>query len=228
MATVVDNLDSTSSIDALSAKQGKELNEKINNISNGNSLIDRGELDSTININLLSDAGIYICNNPTTANGYPTTSTGVLEVIKSSETSDHVIQRYSVDGSNITYERHIGEELGSWEKLLIGQTLLWDDYLYMNASQTINVPISEQKNGVMLMFCAYSNGEPHNWNWANFVILKKEAEIMNGAGRVFPMGNAEGIEATKYIYIYSDKIEGNDKNQQGNSANYVLRKIIGF
>ena len=207
--------------------KGKNLEELAAGI-NGNSLIDKGELDSTININLLSDAGIYICNNPTTANGYPTTSTGVLEVIKSSETSGHVIQRYSVDGSNVTYERHIGEELGSWEKLLVGQTLLWDDWLYMNASQTVNVPISEQKNGVMLMFCAYSNGEPHNWNWANFVILKKEAEILNGGGRTFPMGGTIGIDATKYIYIYPNKIEGNDANQQGNSANYVLRKIIGF
>lgn len=108
------------------------------------------------------------------------------------------------------------------------QTVLWDDYSYMNASQTVNVPISEQKNGVMLMFCAYSNGEPHNWNWANFVILKKEAEILNGGGRTFPMGGAQGIDATKYIYIYPNKIEGNDANQQGNSANYVLRKIIGF
>lgn len=116
---------------------------------------------------------------------------------------------------------------GNWEKVE-EQTVLWDDYLYMNASQTVNVPISKQKHGVMLMFCAYSDGEPHNWNWSSYVILKEEAEILNGAGRMFPMGNAEGVSATKYIYIYPDKIEGNDKNQQDNSKNFVLRKIIGF
>lgn len=114
------------------------------------------------------------------------------------------------------------------EKNILGQKVLWDDYLYMNASQTVNVPISQQTHGIMLMFCAYSDGQPHNWNWANFVILKKEAEILNGAGRTFPMGGSQGIDATKYIYIYPNKIEGNDANQQGNSKNYALRKIIGF
>ena len=108
------------------------------------------------------------------------------------------------------------------------QTILWDDCYYMNASQSIDVPISQQKHGVMLIFCAYSEGAPHNWNNSSFVVLKEEAEILNGGGRTFPMGGTHGIDATKYIYIYPDKIEGNAQNQEGTSKNYVLRKIIGF
>ena len=150
----------------------------------------------------------------------------LLDKLKKKE--NVVGNKLDVSGGKILGNLDIDGTLQLGGKDILGQTILWDNYYYMNASQTVNVPISEQKHGVMLMFCAYSNGQPHNWNWANFVILKKEAEIMNGAGRVFPMGNAEGIEATKYIYIYSNKLEGNDKNQQGNSANYVLRKIIGF
>lgn len=114
------------------------------------------------------------------------------------------------------------------QKESMQQTVLWDDYLYMNSSQTINVNIAEQKHGVMLMFCAYSNGQPHNWNWSSHVILKQEAEILNGGGRMFPLGGSQGVDATKYIYIYPDKIEGNAANQEGTSKNYVLRKIIGF
>lgn len=97
-------------------KSFKEVYSK-EELNNSNSLIDKGKLDSTININLLSDAGIYICNNPTTANGYPITLSGTLEVIKTAG-SDHIMQRYLVDGSNITYERHVGEELGGWVKII--------------------------------------------------------------------------------------------------------------
>ena len=130
------------------------------------------------------------------------------------------------DGNN--YLNVNGEIYKKNEKLIQGQKVLWDDCFYMNASQTVNVPISQQVHGVMLMFCAYSDGQPHNWDWISYIILKKEAEILNGGGRVFPMGNSDGITATKYIYIYPNKIEGNNVNQQGNSKNYVLRKIIGF
>lgn len=126
------------------------------------------------------------------------------------------------------YDEDEGGLVQVGEKNILEQKVLWDDYSYMNASQTVNVPISQQVHGVMLMFCAYSDGQPHNWDWISYIILKKEAEILNGGGRVFPMGNSDGITATKYIYIYPNKIEGNDANQQGNSKNYVLRKIIGF
>ena len=82
------------------------------------------------------------------------------------------------------------------------QKILWADYYYMNASQTIEVPISEQKHGIILMFCAYSDGEPHNWNNSSYVILKEEAELLNGGGRMFPMGGSQGVDTAKYIYIY--------------------------
>lgn len=121
-----------------------------------------------------------------------------------------------------------GKLLNEKIKSVASQNVLWDDYLYMNASQTVNVPISEQKHGIMLMFCAYSGGAPHNWNWSSHVVLKKEAELLNGGGRIFPMGGTQGIDAVKYIYIYPDKIEGNDNNQQDTAKGYVLRKIIGF
>lgn len=106
------------------AENSKKLGEKeasdylLKETVETNSLINKNKLGANTDIKTLEEAGIYICSNPTTAKGYPTTEPGVLEVIKSSETSGHVIQRYSVDGSNVTYERHIGEEVGSWVKII--------------------------------------------------------------------------------------------------------------
>lgn len=106
------------------AENSKKLGEKeasnylLKETVETNSLINKNKLGANTDIKTLEEAGIYICSNPTTAKGYPTTAPGVLEVIKSSETSGHVIQRYSVDGSNVTYERHIGEEVGSWVKII--------------------------------------------------------------------------------------------------------------
>lgn len=117
----------------------------------------KGEISSEQNINLLSDPGIYICSNPTTENGYPTTSAGILEVIKSSETSGHVIQRYSVDGSNITYERHVGEELGSWVKIINSgdiAVLTGDITLETSGGSTnVNYPTGFTKDNCIVVAC---------------------------------------------------------------------------
>lgn len=113
------------------------------------------------------------------------------------------------------------------QKESMQQTVLWDDYLWMDEEQTVNVPILEQKHGVMLMFSAYSNGEPKDWHWSSHIILKKEVELLNGGGRTFLVG-VEGDAAFKYLYIYSNKIVGKAINKTGTSVNYVLRKIIGF
>lgn len=114
------------------------------------------------------------------------------------------------------------------QKESMQQTVLWDDYLYMNSSQTINVNIAEQKHGVLLMFSAYSNGEPKNWHWSSHIILKKEVELLNGGGRTFLVGGEGALDAFKYLYLHPNKIVGSDVNQEGSSKGYVLRKIIGF
>lgn len=153
---------------------------------------------------------------------------GVLQLNGKKVNSIAVINNLNSESTTDALSAKQGKLLNEKIKSVASQNVLWDDYLYMNASQTVNVPISEQKHGIMLMFCAYSDGAPHNWNWSNHVVLKKEAELLNGAGRIFPMGGTQGIDAVKYIYIYPDKIEGNDNNQQDTAKGYVLRKIIGF
>lgn len=116
------------------------------------------------------------------------------------------------------------------------QKVLWDNYMYMNSSQKayLSEKISEQTNGIVLVFCAYSNGKPQNWNTTCRFIPKEKARLFNGTGELITMGGLEGISGYKYLYIYDDRIEGNDKNQQSiaseityNNSDYVLRYIIG-
>ena len=116
------------------------------------------------------------------------------------------------------------------------QKVLWDNYMYMNSSQKayLSEKISEQTNGIVLVFCGYSNGKPQAWNTTCRFIPKEKARLFNGTGELITMGGLEGISGYKYLYIYDDRIEGNDKNQQSiaseityNNSDYVLRYIIG-
>lgn len=122
------------------------------------------------------------------------------------------------------------------EKINKKQKVLWDNYMHMNRSQKayLSEKISEQTNGIVLVFCGYSNGKPQTWNTTCHFIPKEKARLFNGAGEFIPMGGLEGISGYKYLYIYDDRIEGNDKNQQSisngityNNSDYVLRYVIG-
>lgn len=121
----------------------EELNET-------NSLIDKGELGADIDIRMLNTAGIYICNNASTSKGYPVAAAGTLEVILTDKTLGHCIQRYSVNGTNTRYERHITEEVGSWTKVIVKEdfAVLTGNITLENGSGsvTINYPTGFNQN----------------------------------------------------------------------------------
>lgn len=162
------------------AENSKKLGEKeasnylLKETVETNSLINKNKLGANTDIKTLEEAGIYICSNPTTAKGYPTTVPGVLEVIKSSETSGHVIQRYSVDGSNVTYERHIREEVGSWVKIInSGDFAVLTGTITMpeagseaiTGSSTVNYPSGFTKDNCVVVSIMSHNTVHTDW-WA--------------------------------------------------------------
>lgn len=75
-------------------------------------------LTSTDNVNRVFDEGRYLCYYDDLPSNLPENSTGVLEVIRSGQIVDHCIQKYYLEESQITYERHISEELGYWHKTI--------------------------------------------------------------------------------------------------------------
>ncbi len=109
----------------------------------------------------------------------------------------------------------------------------------MNEHTTINLPksILDCRNGIILQFQAYNNGQAQNY-WVNeFVVHKTTVSKTQGLGHMFFLkGGWEGFNSIKYLYISSNKIVGNHKNDdiytsQGlnyNNKKYVLRRVIEF
>lgn len=112
---------------------------------------------------------------------------------------------------------------------------------YMNGTQTIYLEekLSEQQNGIILVWSYYDN-EPKNWSW-NFTVIPKALipdNPNNGGMSSFMVENATfGNLGVKYIYIWDNRIVGNDNNSKtgtGTSAikyannKFVLRWVYGF
>lgn len=115
---------------------------------------------------------------------------------------------------------------------------LWEGAWYMNASQTINLPesISEQRNGIVLVFSYYDGGAlDHSIN--TFFISKNQIEAFENCGHTFLMGINAGFSSigAKYLYFTDTTITGHEGNiSTGTNSgitfannNYVLRMVIG-
>ena len=113
---------------------------------------------------------------------------------------------------------------------------------YMLASQTVYLEekVNEQLNGVILVWSYYEAPTAQNWSW-NFTVIPKIFTTDNpsrGGMCTFMVNNATfGSVAIKYLYIYDDKIVGNDNNSKtgtGTTAikyannKFVLRWVYGF
>ena len=117
------------------------------------------------------------------------------------------------------------------------QKILWYDPTgsLMMSTQTaqLNEKVSEQKNGIVLVFSAFSDGTSHDWNWSTHFIPKKMLEIAGdgyGQGFIIP-DSYGGIMAAKYLLINDLFITGHGTNigEQGgiNNSKAVLRYVLG-
>jgi hypothetical protein len=108
----------------------------------------------------------------------------------------------------------------------------------MNASQTANLSekVSEQPNGIVLVFSRYSSGQAQNYHWRTFFIPKYMVANHASQGFSFLMNDVTfSYMCSKYLYIHDDKIGGNDNNVSTGTANgityannaCVLRYVIG-
>lgn len=112
---------------------------------------------------------------------------------------------------------------------------------YMLASQKVYLEekLSEQRNGIILVWSAYSSGAAQNWAF-NFTVVPKSfiSDDPGGGVSTFLIEGAPlAYAANKYMYINDDHIVGHDGNAQtGTSATaikytnnrFVLRWVYGF
>ena len=139
-------------------------------------------------------------------------------------------------GTNVDIMAH--EDITINGKSLLNQKVLWQGGMLMNQNHTANLneAISQQKNGIVLVFSLYRNGAAEDVSINSFFISKKEVELLDGAPHFFFLGINAGFSslAGKYIYIYDNKLVGHEGNDDVgssvisfNNSSYVLRYVIG-
>lgn len=127
-------------------------------------------------------------------------------------------------------------------KKIKGSKVLWSGANYMTDAQTIqlNEKISEQSNGIVLVFSRFSptSNPPAalNHNFSYHFIPGIIVSSTGGYGSTFMLAHScFNTVATKYLYITDTTIKGHADNtasgsQSGityNNSNFVLRYVVG-
>lgn len=240
----------TAATDKLQIKLGDTLVKEINNITNGYSLTFTTAEQTTIK-NLMTSPQATLIFLLTTINGETPLGTSTQSAAITS--LDKPVYRNIVKKSNGHYQIAINGVVDTTKSdvlqvyddngnLINDNQLLWGpDFYFMNANRTINLSqkVSEQKNGIVLVWQAYANNEPKYYDFNYTFIPKQHILIHEGAGVTCWLSNSTGeIIATKYVYVYDDKIQGNAVNETGkttrsgsgiitNSKNWVLTYVLG-
>lgn len=139
------------------------------------------------------------------------------------------------DNINIIANQDIhfnGRSIGANSILWQGTHLMGD-----GARINLNKPISEQLNGIVLVFSLYRNNKAEDVSINTAFVSRAQIELLEGAPHFFFLGINAGLSiiGSKYLYIYDDYITGHSGNtltgnNSGityNNSNYVLRYVIG-
>ena len=128
------------------------------------------------------------------------------------------------------------------QHLLWGSSTASASGLYMTGGQsaTLTENVSDQPNGIVLVFSAYETVDGvlnTNFNWQCFFVPKLLVTLEGTTkSHVFDLSRGKYTrKGTKYLYIYDDRIEGHDDNKASGTSNgitfdnskFVLRYVIG-
>lgn len=205
---------------------------------------------------------VYGNANAETIANIPVKRAGRLEVISSTGEGvritewSYLRQRYTpYNAENPVWERDITRSdtnvwtYGEWyrstlskamsDMLYAGQKVLWSGGYYMTAGHTIKLSekISEQNQGIVLVFSAITNGTVGNYWWNSFFVPKYIVSNNSNTGHCFTL-TAENFSliAMKYLMIKDGEITGHDNNNLTGTAasgitftnsRFVLRYVLG-
>jgi hypothetical protein len=127
------------------------------------------------------------------------------------------------------------------KELLGPQKVLWEGAQYPNAEATINLaePVSEQDNGVVLVWSSYNPGsggtagQAVDYGWCADFIPKSAVPLAGeGTGWELIHVRTDTSLVYKYVYVSDTKITGNDVNRDSNfngmdNRQKVLRYVLG-
>lgn len=125
--------------------------------------------------------------------------------------------------------------------LIIGSEnkILWEGSDLMTEDQRAELTekVTEQQNGIALVFSKITNGAAEDNNFQSFFVSKKFIDNKRGYGNVFVLTtNRFGTLGTKYLYVNDTYITGHTDNDTSgtsngitfNNAAFCLRYVIGI
>lgn len=123
------------------------------------------------------------------------------------------------------------------ENAINGGTALWTGAWFMNANQQAQLSenISDQNNGIVLIWSPYQNGQAQNWGFVHTFISKYQLQLGGSGVNCLLIHNDFTLIACKYVYINDNKIVGSNENEMIGTGSgityknnaYVLRAVIG-
>lgn len=202
-------------------------------------------LEEGTNLNDLVTPNTYTLKNAVSADyiNCPILSgTGTLKTETCGEEGQlHQIVTVASKTNPLTFERFYYQ--GAWGEWVntsnFSGSLLWSGALYMIDTQTITLSqkISEQPNGIVLVFSEYEGGEEKNYMFQHKFIPKYTVSAHSGVGHCIMLcNNTLNVLAAKYLYIADDTIKGHANNNATGTATsgvvytnnrFVLRYVIG-
>lgn len=174
-----------------------------------------------------SGTGTYVSSNGEAAFGkWNVKRNDGIFAIGNGVDDDHRSDCFTIHGSS-------GEILSS----RIGN-VLWTGAYYMTSGHTATFTnsqkVSEQLNGIVLVWSAYANSAAQNYDWTYYFVPKWHVAFHEGKSvDILMMNNtiASNVMCRKLVYVYDNRIVGNDNNTAtgtgyANNAK-VLRAVIG-
>lgn len=207
-------------------------------------------LTSSANLNSLTNPGFYVIPNAdvsatVTNKPYTDSATASIRVERTGETTFKQILQKATKTDGVIYERgYDSSGWGAWSIVYAGQgKILWTGSSLLTAGQTatFSEPMSQQKNGVVLVFSRYTSSTAQDYYYSCHFIPKLLVTAATGAGQT-AAGVAISMATSKFDYISAKYIRvtetgvtGDETNNASgttngvtyNNSNFALRYIIG-
>lgn len=209
-------------------------------------------LTTNANLNSLTSPGFYVI--PTTEisatvtnKPYTDTATASIRVERTGDGVVKQILQKATKDNGMIYERGYetkSDSWGAWSIVYAGAgKILWTGSLLMTAGQTatFSEPMSQQKNGVVLVFSRYTSSTAQDYYYSCHFIPKLLVTAATGAGQT-----AAGVAITmatskfdyiagKYIRVTETGVTGDETNNASgttsgiayNNGGFALRYVIG-
>lgn len=202
-------------------------------------------IPASANLDDYLDPGYYVFSSAasSTITGLPFTGgSGSVEVIREGDYNQvrQVVTRCSATNREIWERLYYSSTWQAWACVYKGGTgrVLWNGGMYMTSGHTITLSeaISEQPNGVVLVFSAYTDATVGNYWWSSHFVPKQIVANHAGTGQCFQMAAGNfSVVAMKYLMIKDTTITGHDNNNLTGTASgvtfannrFVLRYVIG-